>query len=139
MFRSIIVPIDLEQPSSWAKALPVARTLAGQFSSRFSVVTVVPSLEAALQAEWTALAYRKLMDEARVRLASLLDSAGNADATIEVGCGNIWREILRLAEAVEADMIVLASHRPEMRDYLIGANASRIVRHARCSVMVVRE
>jgi nucleotide-binding universal stress UspA family protein len=55
-----------------------------------------------------------------------------------VGTGSASRGILQLAEQVEADLIVLASHRPEMRDWLIGANASRVVRHARCSVLVVR-
>ena len=53
--------------------------------------------------------------------------------------GGIGGGILHLAEQLEADLIVLASHRPEMRDWLIGANAARVVRHARCSVLVVRE
>ena len=53
-------------------------------------------------------------------------------------CGNIWRTIIRIAERAEADLIVLASHRPEMKDYLIGANAASVARHARCSVLVVR-
>jgi nucleotide-binding universal stress UspA family protein len=35
-------------------------------------------------------------------------------------------------------MIVMASHRPEMSDYLLGANAARVVRHAKISVLVVR-
>ena len=46
--------------------------------------------------------------------------------------------IIRIAERAEADLIVLASHRPEMKDYLIGANAASVARHARCSVLVVR-
>ncbi len=35
-------------------------------------------------------------------------------------------------------MIVMASHRPEMSDYLLGPNAARVVRHARRSVSVIR-
>jgi nucleotide-binding universal stress UspA family protein len=35
-------------------------------------------------------------------------------------------------------MIVMASHRPELKDYLLGPNAARVVRHAECSVLVVR-
>jgi nucleotide-binding universal stress UspA family protein len=33
---------------------------------------------------------------------------------------------------------VIGSHRPSMAIYLIGSNAARIVRHAKCSVLVVR-
>ena len=37
-----------------------------------------------------------------------------------------------------ADLIVVGSHRPVMSDYLLGSNAKTIVRHAQCSVLVVR-
>jgi nucleotide-binding universal stress UspA family protein len=53
--------------------------------------------------------------------------------------GKIYQEILRAADAVKADLIVMGSHRPELSDFLLGPNAARVVRHARCSVMVVRE
>ena len=53
--------------------------------------------------------------------------------------GKIYREILSAAKAIEADLIVMGSHHPELKDYLLGPNAARVVRHADCSVMVVRE
>ena len=37
-----------------------------------------------------------------------------------------------------SDLIVVGSHRPSMATYLLGSNASTIVRHARSSVLVVR-
>lgn len=43
------------------------------------------------------------------------------------------------ADKLGCDLIVLSSHRPEMRDYLIGPNAARVVRHAKQSVLVVRD
>ena len=53
--------------------------------------------------------------------------------------GNIYKGILATADAEGCDLIVLASHRPEMKDYLLGPNAARVVRHARQSVYVVRD
>ena len=53
--------------------------------------------------------------------------------------GRIYQEILKAADAIKADLIVLAAHRPELSDYLLGPNAGKVVRHAKCSVMVVRE
>jgi nucleotide-binding universal stress UspA family protein len=37
-----------------------------------------------------------------------------------------------------ADLIVMASHRPELKDDLLGANAARVVRPSKRSVLVVR-
>jgi nucleotide-binding universal stress UspA family protein len=55
-----------------------------------------------------------------------------------VGHGSIYHEILRYADEIEADLIVISAHRPTAEDYLIGPNAARVVRHAHVSVLVVR-
>lgn len=52
--------------------------------------------------------------------------------------GSIYEEIIAAADQCEADLIVVGSHRPALKDYLLGPNASRVVRHARQSVLVVR-
>jgi nucleotide-binding universal stress UspA family protein len=52
--------------------------------------------------------------------------------------GGIYVEILAEAEEWGADLIVIGSHRPSMATYLIGSNAKTIVRHAKCSVLVIR-
>ena len=54
-----------------------------------------------------------------------------------VGVGNVYEEILKLADEIACDLIVMASHRPELKDYLLGPNAARVARHANCSVWVV--
>src|SRR5580658_423974 len=53
--------------------------------------------------------------------------------------GGIYHELLQEAAEWSADLIVVGSHRPVMSDYLLGSNAKTIVRHAQCSVLVVRE
>jgi len=57
----------------------------------------------------------------------------------EVRVGSIVREILAAAESKGVDLIVMASHRPGMRDYLIGPNAAYVAQRARCSVLVLRK
>ena len=56
-----------------------------------------------------------------------------------VAYGTIYKEILEVAQKIDADLIVIGSHRPELKDYLLGPNAARVVRHAARSVLVVRE
>jgi len=52
--------------------------------------------------------------------------------------GGIHQEILEEANAINADLIVMSSHRPAMRTYFLGSNAGHVVRYAKCSVLVVR-
>lgn len=54
-----------------------------------------------------------------------------------VRTGTIYREIMTYSDETGCDLIVMASHRPELSGYLLGH--ARIVRHARQSVLVVRE
>lgn len=49
-----------------------------------------------------------------------------------------YTEILRVAADLGRNLMVLRSHPPELKDYRLGPNAARVVRHAHCSVLVVR-
>ena len=76
---------------------------------------------------------KKAIVQARHELREL--STAHVPAGVEVlhivAYGTIYQEILNAAKSVNADLIVIASHRPEFKDYLIGPNAARVVRHAR--------
>jgi nucleotide-binding universal stress UspA family protein len=47
--------------------------------------------------------------------------------------------VIEEAKAVHADLIVMTSHRPDMRSYFLGSNAGHVVRYASCSVLVLRD
>jgi universal stress protein F len=139
MFTSIFVPVDLDEPSSWQKAGPTAAELARQHGARLTIATVVSDRKATREAMWSPAAYREMVEVARARLGQLAEQFAIQPHDIVVGGGAIPGSILGLARDAEADLIVLASHRPGAKDYLIGANAAHVVRHATCSVFVVRE
>ncbi len=63
-----------------------------------------------------------------------------ADVTVDsiARHGTVYKEVLEVADAMEADLIVLTSHRPARCAYLLGPNAARIVRHANQLIFVVR-
>lgn len=139
MFSHILVPVDLDEPSSWAKAVPVAQALAQSFGASVTLCTIVPDKLAVVEAPWTSVSLGALMDKTTTRLHSLSRELGVESFGREVGCGNIAGGILAIAGDVGADLIALSSHRPEMKDWLLGANAARVARHAKCSVLIVRE
>lgn len=140
MYSSILIAVDLDEPSSWKKAVPTALALGRCFEARVSFGSVVSESLLALSAQWSSVSVRSILDDHRIRLMKLAEElAEGAEVETHVASGSIYDGILRIAEQTDADLIVLASHRPQMSDYLLGANAARVVRHARCSVMVVRD
>ena len=141
MFDKILVPVDLNQKSSWEKALPVAISMAQQNNAELVVMSVVPNYGSSLVGSFFPPDYsEKVLQDAEAELAKLVASEVPADieTSSHVIFGTIYKRILKTADAVGASLIVLASHRPEMQDYLLGPNAARVVRHATQSVFVVR-
>ena len=139
MFTNLMVPVDTSEPSSWVKSLPAALALRKVSGARLILATILADIEELIEAAWTSTGYEDRVESARLKLIAVRDEFPEAaDAQVEIGCGNVWREIVGLARRREVDLIVLASHRPALKDYLIGANAASVARHAPCSVMIVR-
>lgn len=141
MFNAVLVPIDLNQPSSWEKALPMAVGLCRDSGAKLTVMTVVPDFGMPIVAQYFPADYAdRAQSEAKSALEKLVADLvpEGVDAECLVGYGTIYDEIMKAAGDKACDLIVMASHRPELKDYLIGPNAARVVRHAGCSVLVVR-
>ncbi len=57
---------------------------------------------------------------------------------IHITEGTVYDQIIKVADRLNVDVIIVGSHRPGLKDYLIGPNAARVARHADQSVFVVR-
>ena len=77
------------------------------------------------------------LGENKAKLVQLKEKLG-LNAKVEIRSGAAAREILAAAEEHGADLVIVASHRPDISNYFIGATADRVVRHAKCSVLVDR-
>ncbi len=144
MFQAILVPIDVDQPSSWTQAIPVAAELAKFHSAELHFVNVVPEYGMSIVAGYFPEGHeRKMIDKAKDSLAEIISGQSRElngiNYKLHVTHGTIYEKILEAANSVNADLIVMTAHRPELSDYLIGPNAARVVRHAKQSVFVVRE
>jgi nucleotide-binding universal stress UspA family protein len=148
MFRSILVPVDLSDKHSWRKALPVAISLCETFQAQLHVLTVVPDF-GQVPGLNPGMVGQVLPEgsEASVRqqVARQLKDFTAEQVPDAIRCkriiaeGKIYQEILRAADVVKADLIVMGSHRPELKELLLGPNPTMVVQHSGCSVMVVRE
>jgi universal stress protein F len=146
----VLCPIDLEQDSSWRRALPEAVAQAKAKDGKVFLMTVVPHLAAGVDWRYAirgemqgseAYDIKAFVKQAEIRLDELVREhvpEAQRGGTIATH-GTIYHEIIQVAEELPADLIVMASHRPSLKDYLLGPNAARVVRHASCAVFIVRE
>ncbi|AFH95607.1 universal stress protein [Providencia thailandensis] len=58
--------------------------------------------------------------------------------TAQVVMGTPRDEILRIADDIQADLIVIGSRRPGMSTYFLGSTASMIIQNSKISVLTVR-
>jgi nucleotide-binding universal stress UspA family protein len=142
MYKNILLAIDLNDETSCRKPLLSAVELARTFGARLHVLTVVREVEAILQAKTAALGYKLIEADLENRIAALIRRVNASDLKPNIlvtHAASIYAEILGVAEEAEADLVVVGSHRPAMKDYLLGTNAARVVRHAHSSVLVARD
>ena len=140
-FREILLPVDLNDESSWSHALPAAINLARSSQARLHVLTVVPDFGMSIVGQFFPKDFEHTaIAEAEKRIAAFAADHIPADVAGRhlVAHGSVYKEIIDAAEAHSVDLIIMGAHRPDLEDYLLGPNAARVVRHSRCSVLVVR-
>ena len=138
-FGKILVPVDLGEESSWTETLPTAVDQAQHAGGELHIVTVVP--DEPPQLAWLPDDYSaKMISYANEQLAKLIETnvPEQPGAQLHVRQGAIYSEIVKLAKDIDIDLIVMMSHRPELKDFLLGPNAARVLRHAECPVLVIR-
>ncbi len=137
MYTSILVPIDLADPERGKSAIELAMNIAAD-GAKIRLVSVIEDIPAFVAVELSDSVSGKIRDNAEAQLRGLAVAAGLKPGDAEVRTGTAASGILTAAESMEADLIVVGSHKPALQDYLLGSTAGRIVRHATCAVLVTR-
>jgi universal stress protein A len=141
--KNILVPIDFSDCSK--KALQYAIALARQHKADITVAYVVPAISGAFgeYGAFDAAAVTKEMREAAERqLATLVvdEVRGVVPTDTVVRTGSPAAEIVEIAKRIPADLIVISTHGyTGLKHAFLGSVAERVVRHAPCPVLVVRE
>lgn len=135
MYSHILIPVafDGEHPSKPAEE--IARTLSAP-GAQITFLHVMEEIPA------YAISYIPEAYDAETRKAIQADldekAKGVANGQGVLIEGHAGHSIVDWAGQHEVDLIIIASHRPGLTDYLLGSTASRVVRHAPCAVHVLR-
>jgi universal stress protein F len=136
MYSSILVPIALDHSGRSGPAIETARALLkpGGTITLLHVIEDIPSYASTYIPQSV---FDQNREAAETKL-NLMAKEVDANAKTVVIWGHAASTILEFAREQEMDCIVIASHRPGIQDYFLGSTASRVVRHANCTVHVMR-
>lgn len=144
MSRTILVPIDISDSELTQRVISHVENEAKIDDAQVHFLTVIPSLPyyASLGLAYSAElpAMDDLKAEGKSQLEDIIQKFNipTDRIHIHVAEGAPKDKILELAKTLPTDLIIIASHRPDITTYLLGSNAAAVVRHAECSVLVVR-
>jgi universal stress protein A len=141
--QSILVPTDFSQAST--KAISYATTLAEQFNAKLTFLYVVeplalPDFEGSfpllMESDKLTTAYKeKLLELSRKAVPD-----GTRLVNVVVRNGLAYQEIIDAARTLKVDLIVISTNgRAGINHMILGSVTERVVRHAPCPVLVVRE
>ena len=140
MYKSIMVPVDLAEPELAQPAVAAAVSFAKVSGGTVRLV-YVRSLVPVTYMEFVPADFDAgQQQDAEAKLAEIAAKVDlpSDQVSAKVLIGSVHGEVLAEADASGTDLIVIASHEPGMLAYVLGSNASAIVRRAHCSVLVVR-
>ncbi len=136
MYKTILVPVEFSHEHSGINAIRIAKKLVDD-GGKIILVNVVGDIPTYIEVE---LPMDLLNNSKKLALEKLTEIAAKEGikSDVKIRTGHPANEILASAESYNADLIIVASHRPGLSDYFLGSTAARIVRHAQCPVFVDR-
>ncbi|SLN25760.1 Universal stress protein F [Roseovarius albus] len=142
--KTILCAIDVSSNDRDAKVLKQAARMAEVEGAKLDVITVLPDFGMSLVGSFfDSEFHEKAVEHAHDALQDAVSEALGADTNENirhiVATGNTYEEILKLAEASEADLIVVGAHKPDLAEKVLGPNSARVARYAKVSVMIVRD
>jgi nucleotide-binding universal stress UspA family protein len=141
-FTNILVPIDFSPNASLA--LEAAVDLAQTYQATVTAVYVIPQV--IFHPDWAAdieetLDLADVTEEARQALTKMTEPYRQQGIAVgeKILTGGPYVEIVRLAQQMRADLIVIGAHGTSgQKPLLMGSVSEKVVRQAPCAVLTVR-
>ncbi len=137
MYKTILVPVDLRIYRDLEKSVAVAADLGRHYRASVTLLGVSgtgPNIVAADPEEYA----KRVAEYAAAKSVQYDFAFAHRHVTSVDPSVELQRRIQAVADEIGADLVVMASHRPGVLDYLWPANATSFVAHTPLTVMVVR-
>jgi len=150
MSFKILAPIDLADRVSAARVMEEAVRMTDATGGELTVMTVVPNFVTGIDYRYAirgetggSVEYdaKKVVADALGELNRFVaeNTPEHINAKTVARRGTVYEQVLNFADEYHPNQIIMGAHRPGLSDFLLGPNTARIVRHAKCSVNVLRD
>lgn len=137
MFNKIMVPVDLAHSEKLQRALGCAADLARHYGAEIVYVGVAAA---------TPGSVAHTPQEFAEKLAAFAEAQGTTSGlktsshpvTSHDPSSDLDPSLLKAIDDTQADLVVMASHIPNLTDYIWPSNGGTIATRAKVSVMVIR-
>ncbi|SFB89148.1 Nucleotide-binding universal stress protein, UspA family [Marinospirillum celere] len=143
MFKRILLPVDISEGKESLKAIEAAVELAASHQAVLHLLTVLPGFGSPVVASYFP---RQDMDKALAAIYQQLHDLvephilEGLEVKLRAVEGKPYKQILKEAKRIHADLIVIPSHGPKaVERFFLGSTAARVVERAEVSVMVIRQ
>jgi len=137
MFKRIMAPVDLAHIERLTRALDCAADLAKHYDVPITYVGVTSTAPSGL-----AHNPKEFDQKLQAFLRGEIERHGvNASAHTAIAHDpptEVDDALMAAIDETGADLVVMASHMPDVIDYIWPSNGGKLAEHANCSVMVVR-
>ena len=140
-YKSILLAIDFTDQSNIVGSK--AKELADNNQAQLNVIHIVDNLpvtdvdfEALIPFEDELI--NQLMEYANNRFSKICDELNIPEENRMFEVGSPKKEIIRIAEEKNIDLIVVGSHGRHGLSLLLGSTANSVIHHAKCDVLAVR-
>lgn len=138
MFTKIVVPVDLSHADRLQKALRVAAGLAQEHNASIcyvGVTTATPTAVAHTPDEFAQkLAEFAKQEASKHGITTHSQMLVSHDPAVQKD-----RELEKAIETLGADLVVMATHIPNVTDYIWSGHGAHLAAHSDASVLLVRE
>lgn len=133
MYNKILIASALDQGYK-DRALQTAKSLISE-NGEIIIAHVIEPINNVVQSFVTEAKKNEALDKIKTMMA---ERTKDEAIESEILNGQPGREISKYANKIGADCIIIGSHKPGLEDFFLGSTSSRVVRHAKCSVHVLR-
>lgn len=148
--KKILVPIDFSEESQ--NALDLAVQLARKASAQIELLhvfddTLGQSFNTTGEMELVSSSFDnayfiKLVEKVKRDIKALIQNDANMDVDIieNLKIGSIFQHIVDIVDRKKIDLIVMGSKGASgIKELLVGSNTEKVIRYAKCPVLVVKE
>ena len=131
--KLILCPVNLRHARLEYTAYEEAVEMARRRGAKLIVTTVAPEIERNMNIYNSDIYWG---EELKKFVGA--HPADGVEVELIVRKGAVHRQIVKLSDERNVDLIVMEAANPKVQDYLLGTTASHVVTHAEASVYVVR-